>query len=100
MAINLQEDKVQPDDNKQISPFLHLHYTNPLLVAGTTSVILLGGFRFWARFVRRIPNVDHLPQEKLVNRTIRGVVTRCVCIRLYREIANLKVIRTQRRRRG
>lgn len=53
-----------------------LHYTNPLLVAGTTALVGGASFRLWARYLRRIPNADYITQEHLGKRRLRGVVTR------------------------
>ncbi|ORY86003.1 hypothetical protein BCR35DRAFT_264397 [Leucosporidium creatinivorum] len=52
-----------------------LHYTNPLLVAGSTALVGGASFRLWHRYLRRIPNADYITQEHLGKRRLRGVVT-------------------------
>ncbi|KAM0747784.1 SNase-domain-containing protein [Meredithblackwellia eburnea MCA 4105] len=58
------------------SPFFRVHYTNPILVSGGTAVCVLVSWRFYRRFVSRIPNAEALGPEWLSGtRKLSGVVT-------------------------
>lgn len=79
----------QAADDARPNPLLELKATNPLLVGAGTATALVLGHRFWARFLRRIPNADSLTPEWLGGRSIKGIVTRRVdSSRLSREAAS------------
>ncbi|SCV73052.1 BQ2448_6977 [Microbotryum intermedium] len=57
------------------SSLLRIDHTNPLLVGVSAAGLSLSSYWIWARYLRRIANVEQLTAAHLNGRALRGIVT-------------------------
>ncbi|KDE03312.1 hypothetical protein MVLG_06184 [Microbotryum lychnidis-dioicae p1A1 Lamole] len=57
------------------SSLLRIDHTNPLLVGASAVGLTLSSYWIWARYLRRVANVEQLTAAHLNGRALRGIVT-------------------------